>query len=259
MSDLVLSPTNRRTALSWPASPRIMSNPGNTARRPRVRSTKRCMALSTVIFVGAAQDWLPDVVEAARHLRVGAGWQEGTDVGPLISTESKKRVEEIIEQAVQQGAVCDLDGRGVQVEGYEKGNFVGPTVLSKVKTSNICYTEEIFGPALVCLEADSLDEAIKTINANPYGNGCAIFTASGASARQFTHEIECGQVGINVPIPVPLPMFSFTGNKASIRGDLNFYGKAGVNFFTQLKTVTSNWPYKPTDLGGMTMPTYGKK
>jgi malonate-semialdehyde dehydrogenase (acetylating)/methylmalonate-semialdehyde dehydrogenase len=112
---------------------------------------------------------------------------------------------------------------------------------------------------MVCLEADSLDEAIKTINANPYGNGCAIFTASGASARQFTHEIECGQVGINVPIPVPLPMFSFTGNKASIRGDLNFYGKAGVNFFTQIKTVTSNWPYKPTDLGGMTMPTYGKK
>jgi malonate-semialdehyde dehydrogenase (acetylating)/methylmalonate-semialdehyde dehydrogenase len=220
---------------------------------------QRCMALSTVIFVGAAQEWLPDIVEAARHLKVGAGWQEETDVGPLISTESKTRVELIIEEAVKQGAQLDLDGRGVQVEGYETGNFVGPTVLSKVTSSNICYTEEIFGPALVCMEADSLDEAIATINANPYGNGCAIFTSSGAAARKFTHEIECGQVGVNVPIPVPLPMFSFTGNKASIRGDLNFYGKSGVQFFTQLKTVTSNWPYKPTDLGGMTMPTYGKK
>jgi malonate-semialdehyde dehydrogenase (acetylating)/methylmalonate-semialdehyde dehydrogenase len=219
---------------------------------------QRCMALSTVIFVGAAQEWLPEVVEQAKMLRVGAGWEDGTDVGPLISTASKSRVQDIIEQAVQQGAQLDLDGRGIQVDGYEKGNFVGPTVLSKVSTSNICYTEEIFGPALVCMEADSLDDAIHTINANPYGNGVALFTSSGAAARKFTAEIDAGQVGINVPLPVPLPMFSFTGNKASIRGDVNFYGKSGVQFFTQLKTVTSNWPYKPTDLGGVTMPTNQK-
>jgi malonate-semialdehyde dehydrogenase (acetylating)/methylmalonate-semialdehyde dehydrogenase len=100
---------------------------------------------------------------------------------------------------------------------------------------------------------------MQIVNSNPYGNGCAIFTASGAAARKFTREIQAGQVGINVPIPVPLPMFSFTGNKASIRGDLNFYGKSGVQFYTQLKTVTSNWPYRSADLGGMTMPTMGKE
>merc|ERR1719191_2447222 len=104
-----------------------------------------------------------------------------------------------------------------------------------------CYQNEIFGPVLQVLTCETLDEAISLINANPYGNGTAIFTRSGAAARKFTEDIDCGQVGVNVPIPVPLPMFSFTGNKKSIRGDLNFYGKAGVNFFTQWKTVTQSW------------------
>jgi len=217
---------------------------------------QRCMALSTVVFVGNTIEWLPEIVEHAAKLKVGAGWEPDTDVGPLISTESTARVNNIIEQAVKQGATLDLDGRGVKVPGYEEGNFIGPSVLSNVTTSNICYTEEIFGPSLVCLEADTLQDAIELVNKNPYGNGCAVFTSSGAAARKFTHEIQSGQVGINVPIPVPLPMFSFTGNKASIRGDLNFYGKSGVQFYTQLKTVTSNWPYQPTDLGGVTMPTH---
>jgi malonate-semialdehyde dehydrogenase (acetylating) / methylmalonate-semialdehyde dehydrogenase len=104
-----------------------------------------------------------------------------------------------------------------------------------------CYKEEIFGPSLVTLSVDTLDEAIEIINKNPYGNGTAIFTASGATARRFTHEIDVGQVGINVPIPVPLPMFSFTGSRGSFLGDTNFYGQNGVNFYTQLKTVTSQW------------------
>jgi len=104
-----------------------------------------------------------------------------------------------------------------------------------------CYKEEIFGPVLVCLNVETIDDAIKLINKNQYGNGTAIFTNSGATARKFTHEIDVGQVGINVPIPVPLPMFSFTGSRGSIRGDLNFYGKTGVQFFTHLKTVTSLW------------------
>jgi len=103
------------------------------------------------------------------------------------------------------------------------------------------YREEVFGPVLICLEVDSLDEAIKIINKNPYGNGTAIFTRSGAAARKFQHEVDCGQIGINVPIPVPLPFFSFTGSRASIRGDLNFYGKTGVHFYTALKTITSSW------------------
>jgi len=173
---------------------------------------QRCMALSTLILVGSeTQSWLQDIVAEGSKLKVGAGWEEGTDVGPLITRASKDRVHDIIHQAVNQGAEALLDGRDVHVEGYPEGNFVGPTVLSNVKTSNICYTEEIFGPVLVCLEADTLEDAMAIINANPYGNGCALFTSSGAAARKFTHEIEVGQVGINVPIPVPLPMFSFTG------------------------------------------------
>jgi malonate-semialdehyde dehydrogenase (acetylating)/methylmalonate-semialdehyde dehydrogenase len=145
------------------------------------------------------------------------------------------------------------------VPGFENGNFVSPTILSHVSTDNIAYKTEIFGPVLVCLEADTLEEAMDIINANPYGNGTAIFTASGAAARKFQQEINVGQVGINTPIPVPLPMFSFTGSRGSIRGDVHFYGKQGVQFFTQIKTVTSNWPYTPSDLGGAVMPTIGQK
>ncbi|GKY90673.1 hypothetical protein MPSEU_000040700 [Mayamaea pseudoterrestris] len=220
---------------------------------------QRCMALSTLILVGDAKEWLTDIVQEATKLKVGAGWEDGVDIGPLIDEAAKLRVERIIAQAVDQGAELLLDGRSHVVDQYPDGNFVGPSVLSKVDTTNICYTEEIFGPVLVCLEADTLDEAVSITNSNQYGNGCALFTSSGAAARKFTHEVQVGQVGINVPIPVPLPMFSFTGNKASIRGDLNFYGRSGVYFYTQLKTVTSNWPYHPADLGGMTMPTVGHK
>merc|ERR1719238_2165603 len=125
-------------------------------------------------------------------------------------------------------------------------SWLGPTLITGVKPEMTCYKEEIFGPALVVLTADSLEEGIQLINNNPYGNGTAIFTASGAAARKFQHEIDVGQVGINVPIPVPLPFFSFTGSRASIRGDLNFYGKTGVQFFTNLKTVVSQWKFDET-------------
>jgi len=123
-----------------------------------------------------------------------------------------------------------------------------------------CYTEEIFGPVLVCMEADSLDEAMTIINNNQYGNGTAIFTQSGATARKFQHEIDVGQVGINVAIPVPLPMFSFTGSRASHRGQLHFYGKQGVEFYTQLKTVTALWREEELTAGGahVNMPIYKK-
>ena len=162
-----------------------------------------------------------------------------------------------------------LDGRGIKVEGFENGNFLGPTVLlldqkkylyPKKPITNAAYAKEIFAPVLTILTVRTLDDAIFITNQNSYGNGCAIFTTSGGAARKYQYEIEAGQVGINVPIPVPLPFFSFTGNKSSIRGDVNFYGKSGVNFFTQLKTVTSNWQYgKEGDLGGLTMPVLGKK
>ena len=165
---------------------------------------------------------LPEIIAEAQTYKVGCGFDEGVDVGPLISKESQERVESIIAESVDQGAVLEIDGRGVTVNRYEGGNFVGPTVLSNIDQKNIAYTEEIFGPVLVCLEADTLDDAIKLINANPYSNGTGIFTQSGACARKFVHEIDVGQVGVNVPIPVPLPFFSFTGSRGSIRGDVHF-------------------------------------
>lgn len=223
---------------------------------------QRCMALSTLVLVGKTEEWIDDIVQGAKELTVGCGFDAGVDVGPLITSQSQSRVHDLITKAVEQGASVPLDGRQAgDVEGYPNGNFVFPTVLSDVATDNIAYQEEIFGPVLTCVKAvDTLDEAIQLINQNPYGNGVALFTSSGAAARKFTHEIQAGQVGINVPIPVPLPMFSFTGNKASIRGDINFYGKSGIQFYTQLKTVTSNWPVDTsTELGGVIMPTMGKK
>lgn len=174
---------------------------------------QRCMALSVAIFVGNTKDWIPDLVEKARKLRVGAGIDTTTDVGPLITKESKARVEMLIAQGIEDGAICMLDGRGVKVSGYEHGNFVGPTVLANVDKHNRAYTEEIFGPVLVCVSVPTLEDAIAFTNSSRYGNGCAIFTQSGSAARKYQHEIDVGQVGINVPIPVPLPLFSFTGSR----------------------------------------------
>lgn len=202
---------------------------------------QRCMALSTAVFVGEAKEWIPELVERAKKLKVNGGSEPDADLGPLISPEAKNRVCELVQSGINEGAQILLDGRDIKVKGYEKGNFVGPTVLHYVKPEMKCYTEEIFGPVLVSMEVDTLDDAIKVINSNPYGNGTAIFTTNGAVARKFTMDIDVGQVGVNVPIPVPLPMFSFTGSRGSFKGDQNFYGKAGINFYTQLKTVTQLW------------------
>lgn len=202
---------------------------------------QRCMALSTAVFVGEAKSWIPELVERAKHLKVTCGTCPDADVGPLVTPQAKQRVERLIQSGIDQGAKVLLDGRNFKPQGFEQGNFVGPTILSNVKPSMECYKEEIFGPVLLCLTAETLDDAIKLINENPYGNGTALFTNSGAAARKFTNEIDVGQVGINVPIPAPLPMFSFTGSRGSIQGDLNFYGKSGIHFFTQIKTVTSLW------------------
>jgi len=202
---------------------------------------QRCMALSTAVLVGKAKDWLPELVEKAKKLKVNAGWEKDADLGPVISPESKKRICDLVESGVKEGAKLVLDGRDIKVPKYEKGNFVGPTVLADVKPNMTCYKEEIFGPVLCVLSVDTLDEAVNLINKNQYGNGTAIFTTNGATARKFIQQIDVGNVGVNVPIPVPLPMFSFTGSRGSFLGDLNFYGKAGVNFFTQMKTVTQLW------------------
>ncbi|GLU08069.1 hypothetical protein SLE2022_249980 [Rubroshorea leprosula] len=220
---------------------------------------QRCMALSTVVFVGDSKSWESKLVERAKSLKVNAGTEPDTDLGPVISKQAKERIYNLIQSGVESGAKLLLDGRNIVVPGYEQGNFIGPTILSDVTADMECYKEEIFGPVLVCMTADSLDEAIDIVNRNKYGNGASIFTTSGAAARKFQIEIEAGQVGINVPIPVPLPFFSFTGSKASFAGDLNFYGKAGVNFYTQIKTITQQWKDLPSGSGvSLAMPTSQK-
>jgi len=213
---------------------------------------QRCMALSVAILVGESKEWLKELAERASKLKVNVGTHPDADVGPVISPEAKQRIISLIESAEKEGARVILDGRDHVVKGYEKGNFIGPTIVAGVKPHMKIYKEEVFGPVLLIMEEDSLDSAIQIINNNPYGNGTAIFTKSGAAARKFQHEADVGQVGINVPIPVPLPFFSFTGSRASIRGDLNFYGKYGVYFYTKLKTITSNWKFE--EAGG---PSFG--
>ncbi|WP_296206735.1 CoA-acylating methylmalonate-semialdehyde dehydrogenase [Psychrobacter sp. UBA3480] len=201
---------------------------------------QRCMALSVVVLVGAAGEWIDEIKAKAESLVVSAG-KNDKDLGPLISPAAKARVEHLIDTGVEEGASLILDGRGITVEGFEKGNFVGPTIFDNVTSDMQIYKEEIFGPVLCIMRADSLDEAIALLNANPHGNGTAIFTQSGAAAHKFQQDIQVGQIGINLPIPVPLPMFSFSGSRASKLGDLGPYGKQAVQFYTQTKTVTARW------------------
>lgn len=204
---------------------------------------QRCMAISVAIFVGKAKEWLPELQQKMTEMKPGEWNDEKASFGPLISETAKKRVLALIESGKQEGANCLIDGTRHYPEASinQAGNWIGPTLFSQVTTDMTIYNEEIFGPVLCCLDVDSLDEAIAIVNANPYGNGTAIFTDSGANARQFQHQVEVGQVGINVPIPVPLPFFSFTGWKGSFYGDLHAYGKQGVKFYTETKTVTSRW------------------
>jgi malonate-semialdehyde dehydrogenase (acetylating)/methylmalonate-semialdehyde dehydrogenase len=202
---------------------------------------QRCMATSVTVLVGEAQKWIPDIVAKAKTLKVNAGSEKGTDVGPVVSKNAKNRILGLVEEGVKQGAKLELDGRSVKVPGFEKGNFVGPTIFSGVTTEMSIYTTEIFGPVMVIVGVNSLDEAIALINNNPFGNGTGIFTQSGAAARKFQNEIDVGQVGINVPIPVPVPFFSFTGSRGSKLGDLGPYGKQAIQFYTQTKTITSRW------------------
>jgi malonate-semialdehyde dehydrogenase (acetylating)/methylmalonate-semialdehyde dehydrogenase len=212
---------------------------------------QRCMATSALVLVGQAREWLPELVARAKTLKVSAGIEPNTDVGPLVSKAAKERVLSLIAKGVEEGATLELDGRGIRVPGYENGNFVGPTVFSGVTTDMTIYRTEIFGPVLVVLSVDTLDEAIALVNRNPFGNGVGLFTQSGAAARKFQSEIDVGQVGINIPIPVPVPIFSFTGSRGSKLGDLGPYGKQVVQFYTQTKTVTSRWFDDATSTGGV--------
>ncbi len=212
---------------------------------------QRCMATSVTVLVGEARHWIPDIVARAKTLQVNVGTAKGADLGPVISRHAKNRILGLIEDGIREGAKLELDGRDVKVAGYEKGNFVGPTVFSGVSPQMKIYTTEIFGPVMVIVCVDTLNEAIDLVNANPFGNGTGLFTQSGAAARKFQNEIDVGQVGINVPIPVPVPYFSFTGSRGSKLGDLGPYGKQAVQFYTQTKTVTTRWFDDAASSGGV--------
>ena len=202
---------------------------------------QRCMAISVAVFVGESAAWLPAVRDAMAAVRPGPWDDEAAAYGPQITQAAKARVLDYIAKGRDEGATLLLDGSNCAVAGYPDGNWVGPTLFADVTPEMAIYRDEIFGPVLVCAAVDTLDEAIALVNANPYGNGVSLFTSSGAAARKFQHQIDVGQVGINVPIPVPLPFFSFTGWKRSFLGDQHAYGKQAARFYTETKTVTARW------------------
>ncbi|HEX9431880.1 MAG TPA: CoA-acylating methylmalonate-semialdehyde dehydrogenase, partial [Burkholderiales bacterium] len=216
---------------------------------------ERCMAISAVVAVGAAGDPLVKLLaEKAKKIKVGAGDQEGVDMGPLVTAEHRDKVAGFIRQGKSEGARAVLDGATTD---RKEGFFLGTTLFDQVTPQMEIYKNEIFGPVLVVLRAGSIDEAIALVNKNPYANGTAIFTESGGAARRFAAEIQVGMVGINVPIPVPVAYFSFGGWKNSLFGDLHVHGTEAVKFYTRTKVVTSRWPHQDTPAPGFHMPTLG--
>jgi malonate-semialdehyde dehydrogenase (acetylating) / methylmalonate-semialdehyde dehydrogenase len=205
---------------------------------------ERCMAISTAVAVGSAADELvAAVAEKARAVKVGPGRDADSEMGPVITAAARDRIVGLIGSGAEQGAELTVDGRGLSVAGYEDGFFVGPTLIDRVTPQMDVYTEEIFGPVLGVVRAETVDEAIALINTNPYGNGTAIFTSSGEAARRFQREVNVGMIGINVPIPVPMAYYSFGGWKDSLFGDKHIHGPEGVSFYTRAKVVTSRWPH----------------
>ncbi len=204
---------------------------------------ERCMAISAAVAVGSAGDALVAAVnERARAVKVGSGRDTDSEMGPVVTKQAQERIVALIGTGQNQGADVTVDGRGLEVAGHEDGFFVGPTVIDGVTTEMDVYNEEIFGPVLSVLRVETVDEAIAMINANPYGNGTAIFTSSGESARRFQRGVHVGMIGINVPVPVPMAFYSFGGWKDSLFGDKHVHGPEGVGFYTRAKVVTARWP-----------------
>lgn len=204
---------------------------------------ERCMALPVVVAVGGVGEKLAELVKAnGEKIKVGYGLDEGVQMGPVITKKDQERIVGLIDDAEQRGAKVVLDGRGLQVEGYEDGFWVGPTILNDVPLDAPAYYEEVFGPVLTIVAADSYAEAIEIVNGSEFGNGAAIFTNDGGVARRFEIDVEAGMVGINVPIPTPVAYYSFGGWKDSLLGDTHIHGPEGVKFYTRLKAITSRWP-----------------
>ncbi len=219
---------------------------------------ERCLAISAVVAVGDAGDRLvATLAEKAQTLKIGPGTGDNMDMGPLVTCAHRDKVQGYIDAGVKEGARLIVDGRGVKVPGCEGGFFLGPTLFDHVTPEMTIYKDEIFGPVLVVVRANTLDEAIDLVNRNPYGNGTALFTNSGGAAHRFEEQIEVGMVGINVPIPVPMAFYSFGGWKQSLFGDLHVHGVEGISFYTRTKAITSRWPKGDVVSSAFIMPTLG--
>ena len=204
---------------------------------------ERCMALPVVVAVGGVADKLAELVAAnGAKIKVGFGLDEGVQMGPVITAKARDRIVGLIDDAEKRGAKVALDGRGLKVEGYEGGFWLGPTVLTHVPLDAPAYKEEIFGPVLCIVDATNYAEAIEIVNASEFGNGAAIFTNDGGYARRFQLDVEAGMVGVNVPIPTPVAYYSFGGWKESLLGDTHIHGPEGVHFYTRAKAITTRWP-----------------
>ena len=204
---------------------------------------ERCMAVSVAIAVGDIADSLVDKINnKSQSLKVAPFTDYESQMGPVISKEHKDKIISYIDEGVKEGADLILDGRDINIQGYEKGYFIGPTIFDNVKSNMKIYKEEIFGPVLSVVRTKNYEDAIKLVNDHEFGNGTSIYTSDGEIARHFTANIKIGMVGVNVPIPVPMAFHSFGGWKNSLFGSNAMHGIEGVNFFTKLKTITSRWP-----------------
>jgi len=203
---------------------------------------QRCLAAAVVVAVGDMYDQLKDeLVKQAKGLRVGYGLNETTQMGTVISTAARERITKMIEQGVQQGAQLALDGRGVTVNGFEGGNFVGPTIVENVGSDNILAREEVFGPVLTIMKADDFNSVVDIINKSKYGNAASIFTNNGKQAREFKYRVNAGNIGVNIGVAAPSASFPFGGQKESFFGDLHGQGIDSINFYTERKIVIERW------------------
>ena len=204
---------------------------------------QRCLAVSTVVTVGDAHSQFRDaIVEAAASLKVGRGVEDGVEMGPVITAESRSRIAGAIHRGTADGAAAVLDGRRIRIDAYPDGNFVGPTVLDRVEPGGFLASTEVFGPVLGLTHVQSLEDAIAVIAASPFGNASSIFTGSGASARKFRNEVSTGNVGVNIGVAAPMAYFPFSGWKDSFFGVLHGQGRDAVEFYTDKKVVVERWP-----------------
>lgn len=207
---------------------------------------QRCMAVSVAILVGdAAEPTVEALAELASAITVGPGFDPRSQIGPVITSAARDRIQRLIARAESEGAEIVIDGRDRIVAGHEGGFFLGPTIVDHVSPSMDVYQQEVFGPVLSTLRTETTDRAIALVNANPYGNGTTVFTQSGRTARDFSRRVTAGMVGINVPVPVPMAHYSFGGWKDSLFGEHHVHGSEGVRFYTRSKVVTARWPEGP--------------